>query len=296
MMHRVRRLRRSVIALPAVVAAVIGCQLAFPTRGASESGLPEAGLDTETGVPFGDAQTGDAGGLPNANNTGVPPGTSLTPSGSLELATAHEVVEGREIDGSVHVAANDVTLRRCKVKGNDTVLIRIEPNVTGCLIEDCEIYGNGGQEIIAVLGPATIVRSNIHTVEVAFTFGGSATIKDSFIWGLANGKSYHGVKIDGDAHDVNVLHNNITSRDPTAAVMIDNLFGAVTNVMVDGNRLVGGTFTLYSDASQSSALIRGVTISNNRFGRGAGGYVAINKNDVVQFGNVDDATGAALEF
>ena len=80
----------------------------------------------------------------------------------------------------------------------------------------------------------------------------------------------------------------------TSAVMIDNYFGAIKNIVVDRNRLIGGGFTVYSDGQFSGGPIKEVKITNNRMGKGGYDYVLIRNNSAVFAGNVDDVTGKPI--
>ena len=67
--------------------------------------------------------------MPDANNTGVPPGTNLTPSGSMTITAAGAVISGRAITGAVTVDAPNVTIRNSRIVSNDFMAIR--SNSTG---------------------------------------------------------------------------------------------------------------------------------------------------------------------
>ena len=55
---------------------------------------------------------------PDANCTGVPAGTTLTPSGGLTITTAGTVIDGRDITGQVVVNAPNVTIRNSRIRSN----------------------------------------------------------------------------------------------------------------------------------------------------------------------------------
>ena len=50
----------------------------------------------------------------------------------------------------------------------------------------------------------------------------------------------------------NTIINNHTS---TSAIMIDNGFGPISDIKVDGNLLIGGGYTVYSDATKAPAAV-----------------------------------------
>jgi hypothetical protein len=286
----------------AALAFASACQLAYPTH---ERAAIEAAPDGGTpGAEAGEASGADGGGTPDASPSAFPDSTNtgpgsvpLTPQGALALTTQGQVVDGVDVNGPVEISANDVTLKHCRITSTEPIIVDIDSTLTGVRIEDCEIVGNGKVHgSIGIAGPLTLLRSSIHGVNVAMTFTGSATIQDSYIWGLASADdgSYHGIKMDGSVNDVHILHNTIINdHDATAAVMINDYAGPARNVTVDRNRLAGGAFTLYSDAA-AAGTISGVVVTNNRFRKGSAGYASVRNNSVTQSNNVDDVTGEGL--
>ena len=86
-------------------------------------------------------------GFPDATNTGVPAGVTLTPSGPLNIRTAGAVVSGLDITGWVEINAPNVTLKNCKVRATTWAAVTVK--APGAVIEDCEIssiYKGGGSK------------------------------------------------------------------------------------------------------------------------------------------------------
>lgn len=106
---------------------------------------------------------------------------------------------------------------------------------------------------------------------------------------------YDGVQIDGGSHNITLANSTIeNNHDQTSSVMIDNGFGPCSNIVVSGNRLVGGGYTVYSDGQFNGGSITGISFVNNRLGKGSYGYASVNQNTPTWTGNVDDATGTAI--
>ncbi len=240
-------------------------------------------------------------GWPSASTTGVPAGTSLVSSGGMTITTAGAVVEGKDFSGTVTIAANNVTLRRSRVRANTFALVRINSGITGARIEDVEVDGlgtSGTEGSMGIYGSAAVARANIHGVENGYQpddIGGS--IVDSYIHDLGSPGSphYDGIQIDGGQSNVLISHNVISVPDQTSAVMIDNYFGSIDNITVDNNKLSGGTYTVYSDGQFTGGLIRGVRITNNRFGPSQYGYALIRNNTLAaSIGNVRDSDGSPI--
>jgi hypothetical protein len=77
--------------------------------------------------------------------------------------------------------------------------------------------------------------------------------------------------------------------------MIDNYWGPISNVIVDNNRCIGGSYTLYSDGQFSGGPITGIQMTNNRLAGWTYGPALVRNNVLVASdGNVHDTTGAAL--
>ena len=151
---------------------------------------------------------------------------------------------------------------------------------------------------MGVMGPATVERSNIYGVENGITPFSGSVLRDNYVHHLAAPGSphYDGIQIDGGIRNVTIEHNTVdlSGLDQTAAVMIDNYFGTIDNIVVNNNRLLGGGYTVYSDGQFTGGSITNVTFSNNRLGRGYWGYASIVKNTPIWTNNVDDTAGAAV--
>jgi hypothetical protein len=252
---------------------------------------------------FGDVLSAQTPCWPDATNTGVIAGTTLKASGSITISTAGAVISGLDISGTVTINANNVTFRNSRVRSAAFAVVRVQNGRSGVLIENVEINGvgsgNEGNHGIAGEG-ATIRRVNIYNVENGITPQSSNSpmiIEDSYIHDLrASGSPhYDGIQIDGGLSNITIRRNTvINSFTQTAAVMIDNWFGPISNITVDGNRLVGGGYTVYSDGQFDGGTISGVRFTNNRLGKGRWGYASIVNNSPTWTGNVDDVTGQTI--
>ena len=239
-------------------------------------------------------------GYPDATNTGVPAGTALKPSnGTLTLSTAGQVVSGLDISGNVLITASNVTLQRSRITGGSWNIIQISGSATNVTIQDVEINGTGSLEgANGIHGTATVLRTNIYGVENGIVPGSNSVIRDNYIHGLkAPGSShYDGIQIDGGQNNVRITHNYIDLHEwtQTSTVMIDNYFGAISNIAVDDNLLIGAGYTVYSDGRFNSSTISGVSFTNNRLGKGYWGFASINGPRPVWTGNVDATSGTAI--
>ncbi|MCI4677042.1 right-handed parallel beta-helix repeat-containing protein [Rhodoblastus acidophilus] len=235
---------------------------------------------------------------PDAANTGAPANVALQPSGELVITKPGAVVSGRDIHGAVTIKAPNVTIVDCRITAAGLGVVQIAPGVTGAIVKNSEINGVGSDNAGSngINGEGTFIGNNIYNVENGVNVTGPSVIRDNYIHDLlASGSPhYDGVQIDG-GHDVTISHNTIINpHGQTSAIMIDNYFSPVSNIKVDGNRLVGGGYTVYSDGRFKGGAVSGVSFTNNRMGKGRWGYSAFEKNSPVWRGNVDDRTGANL--
>jgi Right handed beta helix region len=249
--------------------------------------------------------TADDGGFPGPSNTGVPPGTRLRPSGTVVVTEPGTVIEGLDITGTLDIRADDVEVRRTRIRtsGDDWTVVGIEEGRTGIVIEDCEIDGlgtsgwpEGGTTGIQGEG-VTVRRCDIHSVGDAMKAGSDTVFEDNWVHDLAAAGEphYDGFQFDGGGGNVVVRHNTISMPDQTGAVNIGNTFGPISNVLVEDNLLSGGTYTVYVDAVHGSDPITGVQLINNRFGWHQYGAVLVrNVTLAASSGNVDHETGAPI--
>ena len=239
-------------------------------------------------------------GWPDATNTGVPDGVQLLPSGDVVVTKPGTVISGLNITGTVYIAADNVTLQNCKITSNSFSVVQIKAGSSGVIVQDCEINGVGtnNEGSSGITGAGTFLRNNIYNVENGLNIGpGTGTvIEGNYIHDLkASGSPhYDGIQIDGGQTDTIVRHNTvINDHTQTAALMIDNYFGPVKNILVTDNLLVGGGYTIYSDGQFNGGAMTGIQITNNHVGGGYWGPLNANSTSPVYTGNVMDGVTVA---
>ena len=238
---------------------------------------------------------------PNASNTGVPGGTKLTPSGRITISADGATVSAHDISGDVLIDANNVVLKNCKITNGGFGIVKIERNRTGITVQDCEINGvgtlNDGSNGIWDRGSnSSFLRNNIYNVENGIVPGDGDLIQDNYIHDLiASGSPhYDGIQIDGGAN-ITIRHNTIiNSNGSTSCVMIDNYFGAISNIIVENNLCVGGAYTIFVDGRFGGGAITGVQLIRNQLGKGRWGYIATNQTSPVLLENFDYITGQLI--
>lgn len=219
-------------------------------------------------------------GFPDETTTGAPPGTILTRSDGLVIERPGAVVEGMDIRGPVVIRAKNVTLRNCKVTAQSYVVVLIEPGVSGAVVQNCEI-SNQGAGGAGIAGQGLFSNNNIHDCADGIDVRGSnTTIEGNYIHDM-NGSSkshYDGIQADGGFSNLQILRNTVVNqKDQTSAIMLSNYWGPARNVMIDGNLLIGGGYTVYiNEVARGQAKggpLVNVTFTNNRLGPGVWGHL-----------------------
>lgn len=221
-------------------------------------------------------------GYPDASNTGVPPGTSLTPSGSLSVNTDGAVVSGRSVTGTINVYASGVTIKDTRVTASVTGEpgIVIHSPATGVTIMDSTIGGpdaGGTSAGIAIHNTTsaamTVERVNIHNA--ADGVDGLQRTTDSYVLtdGSVPGAHVEPVYIPGGGRSSamsTVQHNTLLNpQEQTAAIFADcHSYGPCWNMMFEDNLLEGGDYTIECcDGAGTDGPSGNTSITNNRFAR-----------------------------
>ena len=195
------------------------------------------------------ATTTSSTGFPDATNTGVPAGVTLTPSGDLVITQAGAVISGLNISGTVYIDAPNVTLENCQITAASFAVVQVASGITGAVVQNCTINGTGTNNAGSdgISGQGTFIGNNIYNVENGINLTGPSTIQNNYIHGLlASGSPhYDGIQIDGGLSNMTISHNTvINANDQTSAIMIDNYFGPISNISVNSNLLAGGGYTV----------------------------------------------------
>jgi hypothetical protein len=251
---------------------------------------PKSASHTQKGGEGFDGKT-----FPDASNTGVPAGVTLSPSaGDISLNTAGAVIDGAELTGSVTISADNVTIRNSKITSKAYTAVKIADGVSGAIVEDCEIRGNGA-ETEGIRGHGAFKRNNIYATTVGIVVSADSLVQDNYIHDLAglSSSTYNGITADGGYSNLVIRHNTvINDKKMNAAVMLDTYYGPITGALVEDNRLSGGGYTIY--VVGSNYPLSGAIVRNNRLVKGVWDYKDVQGNTPVWTGNVDDITGAPI--
>lgn len=238
---------------------------------------------------------------PNATNTGVPEGTSLTVvHGDLAIRTPGTVIDAQDIRGCVTVTAPGVIIRRSKIRCAFGYVV-LSSGYTGArlLLEDSEIDctdEDGMASRATAVGDNNFSarRLNIHDCENGFDVDTEVTIQDSWIHDLLDDEIAHtdGIQV-AIGRNVLVENNAIFVRGTSAIITHPT---TMNGVVIRNNLLAGGACTLYCPRDRSID----VRVIGNRFSRlyyptsGAYGPWTDCENVAELRGNVWDDTGEML--
>ena len=210
------------------------------------------------------------GRFPDASTTGVPAGVTLRPSGSVTVSSAGAVLENLHITGSVTVNAANVTIRNSLIDNTGTYPIKVGSGGS-VVVEDSEIDGNGTASVAILPGKYTLRRVDIYDVRDGPRIeGDDVVIEDSYIHHLHRVPDGHHDAIQiRKGSNITIRRNNLQAYnadtgDPmNAAIQIGSLTAPMRNLVVDGNLMNGGNYTINSGKSGSDPSY----YRNNVFGR-----------------------------
>jgi hypothetical protein len=237
--------------------------------------------------------------FPNATNTGVPAGTNLTAyTGPMTITTDGTVIDGKIINGTLRVMADNVVIKNSQVNYTGWWGIDAE-GANNFTVQDSDIVGPGysGDSNAGILGSGTFVRNDISKSENGIVLqDGSSKVIANYVHDLQDSAAdphYDGISVQGGQDGVLIEGNTVFGRD-TSDVFIKNDFGPINNVTVNANYLAGDPgMTLYVDGRADGGPITNVSVTNNYMEKGGFDYFSIDNSDPVISGNIYLAEGQA---
>jgi hypothetical protein len=280
--HRVPRGRR----LAMIAGATVGAAALAVAAAGLGAGLAHAssGVNCQVGP--------SACGFPDASNTGVPAGTTLTnvpaqatsgagwsyntSSQTLNVSTNGTTLSGLNITGNLNITASNVTIKNDQVtaSGNYAVSLRHTANVT---VENSTISG-----LNATTGRVSYAIDDIYGDSTGMVFqnnniadwriGINATtgqITGNYIHdpGFIAGDHTDGIYDQEGTGQLTISGNTVLNNIGQAcAIMIESEAGVpVANKTITGNLLAGGDYVIYAGGAQNDSS--NIVIQNNRFGQ-----------------------------
>jgi hypothetical protein len=205
-------------------------------------------------------------GYPDATNTGVPAGTTLTNSGSISVTVDGTIIQNKNITGSIDIQANNVIIRNSRITSGTYYPIRVISG-TGLLVEDSEIIGTNTDVTSAVsFTNYTARRVYVHGTVDGFKADENVVIEDSYVTGLRYDEAAQthndGVQTTGGTN-VTIRHNTFKIGDVagmSSVMQMGTEWSDNTNWLVENNLMDGGGWTI-NGRSQNPSM----RYLNNRF-------------------------------
>ena len=267
----------------------------------TSSGAPlhaSLGNGTELAVHLTAAGASGPGIKPGPTNTGIPPGVTLTTyTGPSTVTAAGTVIDSKDIAGGIRIAAQDVVILNCLIHDNmlATAGVYVE-DTASLLIIDTEIHTF---QVGMVYANWTGIRLNIHDITFdGIKMGSNTELRESWIHHPVPQEDAHwdGIQVQAGITNTVIRGNNIdpSGVDANSALFLSPDLGPTSAgpLVVTGNWLNGGNYTVYCLPGYNGDIITDITFTNNRFGddfKFGHSYVGMT---LTQSGNVIDSTGA----
>ena len=267
--------------------------------GSGASGSGGSGSGAAGGTGQGGGTPGDCSGpRPGPDNTGVPPGTELEPSGSIQVTDDGAILENLDITGEVQVLADNVTIRKVRITSGDYYPIRyFDENNTGLVVEDSEIIGTNGDVTSAIaFRDYTARRLNIHGMADGLKADANVLIEDCWIHDLSNGEGEHNDAVQSTGgKGVTIRHNDLSGAS-NACVQTGDEGAATEDLVVQCNWLDGGGYAL-NIRGTGVTKPKNTQVIDNRFGHdSAYGPWTIDDENPTVTGNVYDDTDQPIPY
>ncbi len=227
-------------------------------------------------------------GYPDATNTGWQhTGVVLKSSGSITVTQNGAVIDGLDVNGSITVKANNVTIKRTRITSSDYYPINYD-GYSGLVVEDTEIRGLSAL-VTAGMSFNNYTARRVHvwgTVD-GFKADSNVLIEDSYIHDLSRNATTHNDGMQcGCGGNVTIRHNSFMLTTADGGLFFKSEDGsASSNILVENNLLSGAGWTV---DIQAIPLGTNRTFKNNRFVRNSGYGPAALGNQYTWTGNYFD--------
>jgi hypothetical protein len=226
----------------------------------------------------GDPQVGER---PGPENTGPSDPSLLRASGNVTVTSNWSgggsgtvadpfIVENLDIDGSLNITVSNVIVRNFRVTSGARYPVQVNyDDVTNVTIQDGEVIGSvNSSTLVIVRHGATLRRLRLHESggDAVKTQGNNVLMEGCWAYhlGMAEGAHADGVQIRkgmnltfrGNFFDMPVNQSGYRSN---AAFMIQVADGPIDGILIEGNWMNGGNYTIFSEGEN-------VVIRDNFFG------------------------------
>lgn len=248
-------------------------------------------------------QRTDRCGMPGPHNTGVMPGTSLRPSGSLTVTHPGTRLAGLDIHGSLVIKASDVLVENCVIHavGGIAAVSVLGERISGVRLVRVEIDGGRlAPSVVGIRGSGFVLdAANIHGTGDAVDAGSRVVVRNSWIHDLIAQPGDHtdGIQTTGGT-DLQIVNNTIdaTGDGINAAIIAGADLAPMDRVLIEHNLLDGGNYTVYAGSGRFDS--GDIQIRDNDFGSryryGPCSYRPSQGRVIHTLNNVADGTGQLL--
>lgn len=231
---------------------------------------------TTTAAATGCFSSPSSCGYPDATNTGVPQGTSLTASGSRTVSTNGATLSGLDLNGTVTVAADNVTIEKSRITrtsgGSGSYAVIVNKGADNFTIKDTEVVGPAGDSNgleSAVWNHynnpgATAIR--VYFRHCADCWEGAGTFRDSYMVVDAAFPGSHNENIYACGAKIDVDHSTMVNTYGQTATVFGDAACGPNRVVVTDSLLAGGGYLIYPQAN-SDRRMGSMKVSRNRFAR-----------------------------
>jgi hypothetical protein len=210
--------------------------------------------------------TTPASGWPDASNTGVPSGVTLTTyTGPSTITTDGTTITGKAL-GCVTVQARNVVIRDSRIRCSGMYPLRVQDPYSVTVV-DSEIDGMNSDNDCVAFDGYTLLRVDVHGCADGAKAGNRVRIEDSWIHALSTCSGCHNDTIQSeDGNGIVIRHNRLeNAASQTGVIKLGTALGPLRNVLVERNLLNGGGYTVY--AGGSDGTVENLRFIGNRFGQ-----------------------------
>jgi len=258
----------------AILAIVTGASWGRPRAALAQETKPR---DTNQGVTFDwDVR----------NNPPGPCGAKgkLAFSKSITTIGDGQIIENLKVDGRIEVQHKNVIIRNCDITGDQYYAVLLSPDKypnASFSIEYCTIRSSTN----AIAGVGRVYRCDLSRCDNGVNVWGMTTIEECFIHDLGFSVDGHNDGIENNGSPMTVRNCRIVASQEkdTSAIMTNNEFGRLHDILIEGSYLEGGQYTLYCDTTKSARNmpVANFTVRNNTIMRGHYGFAALYNSGVV---------------
>ncbi|HTJ67731.1 MAG TPA: hypothetical protein VL551_09405 [Actinospica sp.] len=231
----------------------------------------------------GPCKTAEACGFPSAADTGPRIRTLAARSGDQEIRKNGEVVSGWDLNGSLDVYANNVTVIDSRIDSSSWWGVNLRPGYTGLRVLYSELTGqpgagpdNGGEDYaISNMGDGSVEVGwdDVSVFGDALSLG-HGYIHDDYVHDLhpfinRSGTYQHLDAIISDGDDtlgLRIEHNTLlnpvpANQGPTSVIGLLPNTGPISDTRVVDNWIAGGAYAVYGGGTGAT----GVVVTGNVF-------------------------------